>query len=171
MEYRTELMRLIDSFNIQAVEEFKEAENKIVLDSKFRTIMKKKDYSGHIETLRRVKNSAQKIDPKAVEIPADDTLAADIETAFERCLLTFSNVCDSYIKMQQALKDKAEKKRDISYGEFKELNRKTRDLRARLNSEMHEMDVLYSDLVEYVDDDTHEDFGGVQYRTYDSFTD
>ena len=73
--------------------------------------------------------------------------------------------------MQQALKDKAEKKRDISYGEFKELNRKTRDLRARLNSEMHEMDVLYSDLVEYVDDDTHEDFGGVQYRTYDSFTD
>ena len=42
MEYRTELMRLIDSFNIQAVEEFKEAENRIVLDSKFRTIMKKK---------------------------------------------------------------------------------------------------------------------------------
>ena len=96
MEYRTELMRLIDSFNIQAVEEFKEAENRIVLDSKFRTMMKKKDYSGHIETLRRGKNSAQKIDPKAVEIPADDTLAADIETAFERCLLTFSNVCDRY---------------------------------------------------------------------------
>ncbi|MGN0702440.1 MAG: hypothetical protein ACI4KL_04595 [Lentihominibacter sp.] len=170
MEYRTELMRLIDSFNIEAVEEFKEAENRIVLDSRFRTIVKKKDYSGHIETLRRVKKSAQRIDPKTVDIPDGDKLASDIEAAFEKCLLTFSNVCDSYIKMQQALKDKAEKKREISYGEFKELNRKARDIRSRLNSEMHEMDILYSDLVEYVDDDTQEDFGGIEYRTYDSFT-
>lgn len=171
MDCRTQLIRLIDRFNIEAVEEFKEAENRIVLDSKFRTIMKKKDYSGHIETLRKVKTRAQKIDPKSVEIPKGDNVSAEIEAAFEKCLITFSNVCDSYIKMQQALKDKSEKKRDVSYGEFKEISRKTRELRAKLNSEMLDMDILYSDIAEYVEDEKDQDFGGIQYRTYDSFQD
>ena len=43
MNYRTELLKMIDKFNVESVEEFKEAENKIVADSKFRQITKKKD--------------------------------------------------------------------------------------------------------------------------------
>ena len=72
MDYRTQLMRLIDKFNVESVEEFKEAENLIVRDSKFSSITKKKDYDGHMQILKRVKTKAQKLDPKSVQIPEED---------------------------------------------------------------------------------------------------
>ena len=108
MDYRTELMRLIDRFNVGSVEEFKEAEALIVKDSKFASITKKKDYDGHIRILKKVKTNAQKLDPKAVKIPESDSETLELRKAFEKCLVIFSGVCDSYIQMQTALKDKAD---------------------------------------------------------------
>ena len=40
MDYRTELLNMINKFNIESVEEFKEAEMLIVRDSKFKSIRK-----------------------------------------------------------------------------------------------------------------------------------
>lgn len=42
MEYRKQLMKMIDKFTVRSVEEFKEAENKIIADSKFSRIRKKR---------------------------------------------------------------------------------------------------------------------------------
>ena len=42
MDYRTELLNMVNKFSIESVEEFKEAEMRIVRDSKFKSIRKKK---------------------------------------------------------------------------------------------------------------------------------
>ena len=61
MDYRTELLNMVNKFNIESVEEFKEAEMLIVRDSKFKSIRKKKDYDGHVQMLRKVKSKAMQI--------------------------------------------------------------------------------------------------------------
>lgn len=168
MDYRTELMRLIDRFNVGSVEEFKEAEALIVKDSKFKSITKKKDYDGHIRILKKVKTNAQKLDPKAVKIPENDSETSELRKAFEKCLVIFSGVCDSYIQMQTALNDKAAGV-ELKYSQFKQINQKVRFARASLNENLHEMDVLYSDFIQYGEGNEEEDLGGVEYKTYDSF--
>lgn len=168
MDYRTELLRMIDRFNVESVEEFKEAEGLIMKDSKFTSITKKKDYEGHIRMLKKVKNKARKIDPMSIKIPADDKVTADLRKAFEKCLVIFGGVCDSYIQMQSSLNDKS-KGAELKYAQYKEINEKVRFAKKNLNDNMHEMDVLYSELVEFDEGDDEEDFGGIEYRTYDSF--
>ena len=55
MEYKKQLIKKIESFYVDVVEEFKEAELQIMADSKFRSIFKKKDYDGNIAKLRSCK--------------------------------------------------------------------------------------------------------------------
>ncbi|MDO4517957.1 MAG: hypothetical protein Q4B78_01980 [Bacillota bacterium] len=171
MEYRKKLLKMIDDFNVDSVEEFKEAENRIVADSKFRQITKKKDYDGHVKMLRTVKAKAQKIEPNTIVIPPEDAEATELRKAFERCLVIFSGVCDSYIQLQTTLKEKSEGVK-IKFGTYKEFNNKVRFARASMNEIMHQMDVLYADLLESIEDSRElkeEELGGVKYRTYDSF--
>ena len=166
MDYRTELINMINKFNIESVEEFKEAELRIVRDSKFSRIRKKKDYDGHVRMLRMVKSKAMKLNPKAIKIPEDDPDTSELKKAFERCLPTFSGVCDSYVQMQLALKAKSEGGA-LSYGQYKEINSKAKQARARLNEAMQELDIMYSDYAEYSSMDDSEDLAGVAYKTYD----
>ena len=168
MEYRTELMRLIDKFSLEAVEEFKEAEGCIIRDSTFTSIIKKKDYDGHLRMLTSVKKKAQGLDPKAIKLPEDDENAIELKKAFEKSLMVFSSVCDGYIQMQTALKDKSVGEK-VKYSQFKQLNDKVRDARKKLNDSMRDMDIIYSDFMEFHEDSGDDDFGGVEYRTYDSF--
>lgn len=166
MDYRTELMNMINRFNIESVEEFKEAEMLIVKDSRFSRIRKKKDYDGHVAMLRKVKSKANKITPKSIKIPESDETTQNLRKAFERCLVTFSRVCDGYVQMQLALKAKSEGE-PLSYGQYKEINNKVKHMRARLNEQMQEMDILYADYSEYSQMDDSEDLAGVAYKTYD----
>ncbi len=166
MDYRTELLNMINKFNIESVEEFKEAEMLIVRDSKFKSIRKKKDYDGHVRMLRNVKSKAMRIDPKAVKIPDSDAETLQLRKEFEKCLLTFSAVCDGYVQMQMALKEKSEGAK-ISYGQYKEINNKVRAARAKLNDNLNEMNILYSNYTEYSYEDTSDDLAGVEYKTYD----
>ena len=53
MEYKKQLIGRIESFYVDVVEEFKEAELQIMADSKFRSIFKKKDYDGNIAKLQK----------------------------------------------------------------------------------------------------------------------
>ena len=166
MDYRTELINMINKFNIESVEEFKEAEMRIVRDSRFSSIRKRKDYDGHVNMLRTVKNKALKLDPKNVKIPETDPNTMDLKKAFERCLVVFSSVCDSYVQMQLALKGKSEGEK-LSYGQYKEINNKVKHMRSRLNEVMQELDIMYSDYAEYSSMDDSEDLAGIAYKTYD----
>lgn len=166
MDYRTELMSMINRFNTEAVEEFKEAEMRIARDSRFSRIRAKKDYDGHARMLRNVKSRAISLEPKAVQIPESDEEAQSLRKAFEKCIVKFCAVCDNYVQMQLALKSKSEGA-DLSYRQYKEINNKVKKSRVDLNSLMHEMDILYSDFIEYSKMDNSEDLAGVEYKTYD----
>ena len=85
MDYRTELLNMVNKFNIESVEEFKEAELRIARDSKFKSIRKKKDYDGHVQMLRKVKSKALRIDPKSVQMPESDIETVQLKKAFETC--------------------------------------------------------------------------------------
>ena len=166
MDYRTELLNMINKFNIESVEEFKEAEMRIVNDSRFKSIRKKKDYAGNIQMLKKVKSKALRIDPKSVSIPESDKETMQLRKEFEHCLVTFSAVCDGYVQMQLALKEKSEGAK-ISYGQYKEINNKVRSVRAKLNDNLDEMNILYSNYTDYSYEDTSDDLAGVEYKTYD----
>ena len=166
MDYRTELLNRVNKFSIESVEEFKEAEMRIVRDSGFRSIRKKKDYGGHIAMLRKVKSKANRLDPKSVKIPEDDIDATYMRKSFEKCLLAFSAVCDGYVQMQIALKEKSEGA-DISYGQYKELNNKVKAARVKLNDALDEMNIIYANFTDYSYTDNNEDLAGVEYKTYD----
>lgn len=166
MDYRTELMSMINRFNTEAVEEFKEAEMRIARDSKFSRIRKKKDYDGNARMLKKVRNRAVTLDPKSVQIPESDEEALALRKAFEKCIVKFGAVCDGYVQMQLALKAKSEGA-DISFRQYKDIHDKVKKSRAELNDIAHEMDILYSDFIEYSTMDNSEDLAGVEYKTYD----
>lgn len=56
MDYKKQLIDLVEMFYVDVVEEFKEGELQIIADSKFKSLFKKKNYDGNIQNLRSCKN-------------------------------------------------------------------------------------------------------------------
>lgn len=167
MDYRSQLIKMIDKFNIQSVEELREAEMIILADSKFRTIIKKKNYDTHLETLKKVKVRAQKLNPGDIDIPESDKETLQLKRMFERCLIIFSGVCDAYIQMQNLLKSKSEGAK-VGFLEYKQVHNKVRFAKQNFSSTMNDLDVMYSDFADYGRNEETEELDGVEYMTYDS---
>lgn len=154
MDYKKQIIDKIESFYVDVVEEFKESEMQIIAASKFRMIFKKKNYDGNIDNLKKCKKLALGIEANDVEIPSEDKVARQVIKAFEKCLVHFNNLCDSYIRLQMGLKNKAENKEDLKFSAYKELFQKVQTARNSLNSALHEMDMIYTDFAYDEDEDT-----------------
>ncbi len=144
MDYKKLLIEKIESFYVDVVEEFKEAELQIMADSKFRSIFKKKNYDGNIAKLRECKKAALAIDTGDIKIPAGDRESDEVEHRFERCLVIFSGLCDAYIQLQMSLKKKAQGAK-TPFSEYREIFQKVQDARNSLNGALHELDIVYTD--------------------------
>lgn len=154
MDYKKQIIDKVESFYLDVVEEFKEAEMQIIKDSKFKMIFKKKNYDGNIEHLKKCKKRALNIDVDDIEIPADDRMARQVVKAFEKCLVHFNNLCDTHTRLQMGLKGKAENKEQMKFSDYKELFQKVQTARNSLNSALHEMDLVYTDYAYDEDEDT-----------------
>ena len=154
MDYKKQIIDKVESFYLDVVEEFKEAEMQIIRDSKFKMIFKKKNYDGNIEHLKKCKKNALNIDVNDIEIPADDRMARQVVKAFEKCLVHFNNLCDTHTRLQMGLKGKAENKEKLKFSDYKELFQKVQTARNSLNSALHEMDLVYTDYAYDEDEDT-----------------
>jgi len=152
MKYRNKLVEKIEKFYIDVIEEFKEAELQIMADSKFSSIFRKKDYDGNIRKLRLCKAQALEIEVEKDDADVNEDNTGEVIKRFERCLLIFNKVCDSYIQLQLALKKKAEKK-ELKFSEYKEIFNKVQDAREQLNDALHELDMVYTDYAYDEDDD------------------
>lgn len=157
MDYKKQLIDKIESFYVDVVEEFKEAELQIIADSKFSSIFKKKNYDGNIEHLKNCKKMALSIDVNDIVIPKEDQLAQQVVKAFERCLVMFNNLCDTHVRLQLALKKKANKE-ELKFSAYKELFQKVQTARNSINSALHEMDILYTDFAYDEDEDDNSYF-------------
>lgn len=144
MDYKKQLIDLVEMFYVDVVEEFKEGELQIIADSKFKSLFKKKDYDGNIMRLRKCKRQALEIDVRAVNLPNEDEEAREIAKRFERCLAIFNNLCDSYIQLQTALKRKANKE-ELKFSEYKEVFQKVQTARNTLNRALYDLDMVYTD--------------------------
>ncbi|MBQ3610978.1 MAG: hypothetical protein IJA01_01785 [Firmicutes bacterium] len=154
MDYKKQIIDKVESFYLDVVEEFKEAEMQIIKDSKFKMIFKKKNYDGNIEHLKKCKKMALNIDVDDIKIPADDRMARQVVKAFEKCLVHFNNLCDTHTRLQMGLKGKAENKEQMKFSDYKELFQKVQTARNSLNSALHEMDLVYTDYAYDEDEDT-----------------
>lgn len=154
MDYKKQIIDKVESFYLDVVEEFKEAEMQIIKDSKFKMIFKKKNYDGNIEHLKKCKKMALNIDVDDIKIPADDRMARQVVKAFEKCLVHFNNLCDTHTRLQMGLKGKAENKEQMKFSDYKELFQKVQTARNSLNSALHEMDLVYTDFAYDEDEDT-----------------
>ncbi len=144
MDYKKQLIEMVETFYVDVVEEFKEGELQIIADSKFKSIFKKKDYDGNIGHLKRCKKQDLMLDTGEVDIPSDDEETKEVCRRFEKCLVIFNNLCDSYIQLQMALKKKANKE-DLKFSEYKEIFQKVQTARNSLNSALHDLDIVYTD--------------------------
>ena len=153
MDYKKQIIEKVESFYVDVVEEFKEAEMQIINDSRFKMIFKKKNYDGNIDHLKKCKKMALKIDVDDIKIPVADSMARDVIKEFERCLVFFNSLCDSHIALQTRLKMKAEKTEDLKFSDYKELFQRVQTSRNSLNGALREMDIVYSDFAYDEDDD------------------
>ena len=154
MEYKQQLIKKIESFYVDVVEEFKEAELQIMADSKFRSIFKKKDYDGNIAKLRSCKKGAQKIRTTDLQVPKADKTTAEVVRTFESCIRRFNALCDAYISLQDALKKKAAKQ-PLKYSEYNDIFKTMKEKREALNDELHELDIIYTDYSYDEDEDPY----------------
>lgn len=162
MDYRQEIISGINSFYIESIEEFREAEARIAVDSQFRRIFKKKDYGANIDLLRRCKAKANDISFPD-DIPDGDTESIDIVHCCRECIRLFGRLCDSYIGMQMTLARKAQGDK-VSYKEYNQTYGQTKERHARFNENVRELDILYADYAENAEDSPESDKG---YLTYD----
>ena len=153
MDYKKQIIETVESFYVDVVDEFKEAEMQIINDSRFKMIFKKKNYDGNIEHLKKCKKMALEIDVDDIKIPVADSMARDVVKEFERCLVFFNSLCDSHIRLQTKLKMKAEKTEDLKFSDYKELFQKVQTSRNSLNGALRDMDIVYSDFAYDEDED------------------
>ncbi len=147
MSYQKKIVQSINKFYVECVEEFREAEQRIANDSKFRRLFQKKNYGANIELLRRCRNVSRSIRFPTGEIEAGDTASRDIILMCESCIRQFNKLCDSYIQLQLALKKKAEGG-DMPYKEYIGIYHVTQEHHAKMNSQLHELDIMYADYTE-----------------------
>ena len=168
MDYRQKLIKMIDTFNVKAVEEFKEIELKIIADS--RSVFKKnKDYAGHIEKLRQCKSTAQKLNPRSIKVPEDDLQCNELKDHFQRCIVIFNALCDAYIQYQTALMNKANGEEKVKFSEIKNFSDKARTAKTTLNQQLNEVNIRYTEFNEMDRAEEEDDeIDGIKYMTYEA---
>lgn len=147
MDHRKEILTGIDRFYIECIEEFREAEARIAEDSKFRSMFRKKDYPGNIRILKHCKKVSNNIAFPVDDIPADDPESRQIVDQCRDSIHIFNRLCDSYISLQTALMKKSEGE-DLSYGQYHEIYKTTKERHAMMNDSIRALDILYADYAE-----------------------
>ncbi|MDO4545961.1 MAG: hypothetical protein Q4C25_07370 [Bacillota bacterium] len=159
MDYKKQLIEKVESFYVDVVEEFKEAELQIAADSRFKSIFKKKNYDGNIEKLKDCKKTALSIDVDDEKVSASDEDTKEVARRLERCLVMFNGLCDAYIQLQVALKKKAEKEA-LKFSEYKEIFNKMQACKVSLNGALHDLDLVYTDYAYEEGDDPYNFLSG-----------
>lgn len=161
MSYKDEIIRQINRLYFDSIEEFREAEARIALDSSFRKIFGKKNYSANIELLKKCKKIANEIEFPEDRIPDDDVDSQQIVNQGKAGIRAFNRLCDSYISMQTMLNRKAEGEK-VSYKEYRQVFNETKERHNEMNDVLRELDIIYADYTE--EEDLSSD---TSYLTYD----
>ncbi len=147
-----EIIKMVNDFYLNVIDDFKEAEGIIINESKFKSIFKHKDHDRNIRKLRSCKKKCIAISTKELESAASSKIEKTLLNDFERTRYAFVTLCDAHIQLQQSLKDKSEGAK-VKYSEYKEIYNRMQKCRQDLNRQLHELDIDYTD---YTYDDGEE---------------
>lgn len=147
MSDRKNIIEKIEYFYIEIVEEFKEAEQKIINDSQFRSLFRKKDYDGNIALLKDCKGKVLGINIMELKKQAQDPESKEVAQQFGKTLAAFRELCDAHVRLQVFLKKKA-RKEDAPFSVYKDIFNKVKQCREEVNSQLHQLDILYTDYAE-----------------------
>ena len=141
------LIERIEYFYVDVVEEFREAEQRIIRDSQFRSLFRKKDYDGNIADVKACKKAAQEIDFKALAVDSGDEESQEVLRNFKNAVACFKDLCDAHVQLQMLLKRKNQKEK-ISFFDYKVVIDKMNQRREAVNHALHGLDVVYTDYTE-----------------------
>ena len=110
----------VEYFYIEIVEEFKEAEQKIINDSKFRSLFRKKNYDGNIALLKDCKGKVLGINIMELKKQAQDQESKELTRQLGQALAAFRELCDAHVRLQVFLKKKA-RKEDAPFSQYKDI--------------------------------------------------
>lgn len=141
------LIQRVESFYIDAIEEFKEAEQQIMNDSQFRSMFRKKDYDGNIAHLKACRKKALEIDLKDIRIDSGDEEGREVIRKMGSACSAFVSLCDAYVRLQVFLKKKS-RKEPAPFSEYKEIFNKVKKCKEETNRALHNLDLVYTDYTE-----------------------
>lgn len=141
------LIQRVETFYIDAIEEFKEAEQKIINDSQFRSIFRKKDYDGNIAHLKACRKKALEIDVKTVEVDEGDEESRQVIRCLGSACSAFVSLCDAYVQLQVFLKKKSMKEK-APFSAYKEIFDSVKARKEETNRALHNLDLVYTDYTE-----------------------
>ena len=167
MDLREQIVKTIDEFYVNCIEEFREAEVKIANDSRFRKIFQKKDYDGNIQLLHKCRKAAIELKFPTGDLPAGECAEKDMMQLCQECIRRFIKLCESYVTMQTALKGKS-KGEDLPYKKYNELYHKTQENHVSMNQALKDLDMAYAEFTEDMAGPSGK--GSGEYLTYDDIT-
>lgn len=150
MDKARKVLNDIEHFMIDIFEKQKELDTAIYADSLPKSILKRKDYAGHIERYKELKNEALRIDTEKYDPdPADEELI-ELIVIFEEALAMYNLYCDRGIAVQDWLMRKAMKEK-LKKSEYLEITRKQTSTAQNFAKIYNDLTVEYTDYLERLD--------------------
>lgn len=147
MTDKERLIKTIEQFYSESVEEYKEITLAIRAESTPMAIFRKKNYQQHIDKLKALKKRLAALVPAGMKLDGKDKDLALLKQQFERALLMFATLCDHQIAVQTALQNTANKKGG-KFSESAEAVKKLNLYNKEVQAALHELDVCYADALD-----------------------
>jgi hypothetical protein len=147
MSDKEKLVRNIEIFYSEIIEEYKDISMAIRSEATPLAIFKKKNYQQHIDRLRKCKKDIARVNPKEISLDSSDEAGIRLKEAFEHALFMFNSLCDCQIQVQVALQNTAEKKG----GKFSDCSMATKKMNEQnreTEEAFHQLDVRYADYLD-----------------------
>ena len=152
MEYRKELYDAVDKFFMEIVIPYgTTAAEAGQLVKKFKPFSKK-NYDEFIEKFREYAAMTETLSVKKGHIPAEDTMAAELDEAFEKCKTSFIRLCTRNADFYD-FQNRKVKKEHVTLDELQDISLK---VNLAMNSAGRDIDVLENAYKEMKADDEPE---------------
>ena len=150
MSDRDKILSDIEHFMIDIMEEQKQLDTAIYIDSHPKNIFKKKDYQSRIDKFKELKNMALKIDTSDYQLDPDDDELIELVAIFDETLALYNLYCDKGIEGQDMLRKRAKKEEQIVKSDYIETAKKQKSIGEKLTRSYNDLGIAYTEYKDLV---------------------
>jgi hypothetical protein len=141
------IIKAIDSFYEEIINNYKELERQVANESKILSIFKKVDYKARIAKFKELKKRAQTINLKKIEIDNDDEFSSDAKEALGRSISLFVDLINFQVTFHTMLLKKSEGEK-IQMVDYRKAVYNIQKATEILQNGLRNMDAVYANLEE-----------------------